>query len=623
MNSYLQLRRNLVSFLLFSVCTLSWAYDIQVGGIYYYIDDVSATAGVTHDGSHANSYSGNVVIPSSIVYNHKLYTVNYIWADAFRKSTELTSVTIPKSVTTIGIEAFNGCTGLKTVTISEGVTLIDDHAFRDCTSLTSMVIPNSVDSIGYRSFHNCTSLKSISIGKNVNGIAIDAFEGCTGLTKAEFASIENLCKIYFSGSTSNPLYYAQHLYINGHEVTDLVIPSSVTSIGMFTFNNCTSLTSVTIPSSVTSIDRDAFRACIGIKSVFLDVNDFVANATFINNICSVFGSQVEEVLLGNNVNNIGGYTFWQCSSLKKITIPESISTINNYAFQGCTSLEIFNSNIPDIREVTLGQKLFNEISANATLNVHKSQRQYYAKKSQFDVFRFINEKETVKINNISKLSNGKIYRLEPEDAHRGIIFASSDAEYLDACGGTYNNPNVEINDTEPNQQFAIYNHNGQYYLYSIGQHKFVSNYETVGDNVFFKLDSTPKQTITISPSSVDDEFIFIVGDKEWINVTRRTYGCVGNWESEDGGNRISIIEVGDIPFNTLQEIKQALGEPAYILGDANGNGEVEIGDVTSVLTLMATPEATGYDNKAADANKNGEIEIGDVTTILTIMAEGR
>ena len=59
---------------------------------------------------------------------------------------------------------------------------------------------------------------------------------------------------------------------------------------------------------------------------------------------------------------------------------------------------------------------------------------------------------------------------------------------------------------------------------------------------------------------------------------------------------------------------------ASVKGDANGNGVVEIGDVTSVLTLMATPEATGYDNKAADANGNGEIEIGDVTTILTIMA---
>ncbi len=63
-------------------------------------------------------------------------------------------------------------------------------------------------------------------------------------------------------------------------------------------------------------------------------------------------------------------------------------------------------------------------------------------------------------------------------------------------------------------------------------------------------------------------------------------------------------------------------KPAYMVGDANGNGEVEIGDVTSVLTLMATPEATGYNNQAADANGNGEIEIGDVTTILTIMAGG-
>ena len=61
-------------------------------------------------------------------------------------------------------------------------------------------------------------------------------------------------------------------------------------------------------------------------------------------------------------------------------------------------------------------------------------------------------------------------------------------------------------------------------------------------------------------------------------------------------------------------------EPVSITGDANSNGVVEIGDVTSVLTLMATPEATGYNNKAADANGNGVIEIGDVTTILTIMA---
>jgi len=71
----------------------------------------------------------------------------------------------------------------------------------------------------------------------------------------------------------------------------------------------------------------------------------------------------------------------------------------------------------------------------------------------------------------------------------------------------------------------------------------------------------------------------------------------------------------------FSQMQQSTRIVAAIKGDANGNGVIEIGDVTSVLTLMAMPEATtGYDTKAADANGNGVIEIGDVTTILTIMA---
>ncbi|MBO4662050.1 MAG: hypothetical protein J5630_05045 [Bacteroidaceae bacterium] len=73
---------------------------------------------------------------------------------------------------------------------------------------------------------------------------------------------------------------------------------------------------------------------------------------------------------------------------------------------------------------------------------------------------------------------------------------------------------------------------------------------------------------------------------------------------------------------TNQPMLKIFANKNLILGDANDSGEVEIGDITSVLTLMATPDATGYNNKAADANKSGDIEIGDITTILTIMAGG-
>ncbi|MBP3688404.1 MAG: leucine-rich repeat protein, partial [Bacteroidaceae bacterium] len=83
---------------------------------------------------------------------------------------------------------------------------------------------------------------------------MSAFVGCTGLTKAEFASIESLCKIRYRSYHSNPLEYAHQLYINGQEVTDLVIPNSVTKIGYCAFDGCSGLKSVTIPESVTNID---------------------------------------------------------------------------------------------------------------------------------------------------------------------------------------------------------------------------------------------------------------------------------------------------------------------------------------------------------------------------------
>ena len=139
-------------------------------------------------------------------------------------------VTIPSSVT------YNGKT--------YSVTSIGEYAFIGCYSLPSITIPNSVTSIGYK-----------------------AFRDCSGLTKAEFASIESLCSISFAGAHSNPLCYAYHLYIDGKEVKDLVIPSSVTSIGGYAFCGCSGLTSVTIPNSVTSIGNSAFCECSGLTSV--------------------------------------------------------------------------------------------------------------------------------------------------------------------------------------------------------------------------------------------------------------------------------------------------------------------------------------------------------------------
>ena len=124
-------------------------------------------------------------------------------------------------------------------------------------------------SIGDEAFRGCSGLTSVTIGSGVESIGGRAFEYCSGLTSVHISDIAAWCKIDFDDFNSNPLSYAHHLYLNGEEVKDLVIPNSVTSIGYLAFYDCSGLTSVTIPNSVTSIGTEAFSGCSGLTSVHI------------------------------------------------------------------------------------------------------------------------------------------------------------------------------------------------------------------------------------------------------------------------------------------------------------------------------------------------------------------
>ena len=178
------------------------------------------------------------------------------------------SIEIPNSVTTIGELAFFNCTGLTSIEIPNSVTSIGAHAFSGCTGLTSITIPNSVTSIGDYAFSDCTGLTSIEISNSVTTIGEDAFKGCTGLKEVHISDLTNWCNINFKYEKSNPLYYAENLYLNGKIVTDLIIPSDVTVIKSNAFCNCSNLSSITIHNSVTSIGS-SFEGCTGLKCIYL------------------------------------------------------------------------------------------------------------------------------------------------------------------------------------------------------------------------------------------------------------------------------------------------------------------------------------------------------------------
>ena len=392
--------------MLLSAAASAFAEEVEINGLRYDVNTVTKEATVILYKNNDNKYKDNIVIPETVLYRGVTCSVTSIGDYAFYYCTGLTSVTIGNSVTSIGSCAFYHCAGLTSVTIGNSVTSIGDEAFCQCYDLTSVTIPNSVTSMGS-----------------------GAFRDCNGLQKVIVKDIAAWCGISFSDIHSNPLLCAKHLYCDENtEITELIIPNSVTSIGDYAFCQCTDLTSVTIPNSVTSIGSSAFRACTGLTSVTignsvtsignLAFGDCVGltSVTIPNSVTSIGDEAFDycigltSVTIGNSVTSIG-YEAFSCTGLTSVTIPNSVTSIGNGAFYHCsglTSVTCYAENVP-----STGSNAFDSSNmGNATLYVPTASIDAYKTTEPWSGFKVIEGIETgIKDIKTNATSSSPIYDL--------------------------------------------------------------------------------------------------------------------------------------------------------------------------------------------------------------------
>ena len=322
---------------------------IEDGGICYIVGE-NNTVSVT---STDKKYSGDVVLPDQVTYNEISYQVTSIGNNAFYSCYDLTSITMPNSITLIDYSAFENCRSLGAVIIPNNVTTIGSAAFSNCSGLTSITFPNSLTTIGSYAFRDCSNLTSVVIGNGITSIDYNAFSGAnlrktiwltntppSGYNYAsgtinyvsndQFSSLRNTVKYQFLSS---------YFDVDGIRYVP-VSPSERTCDAIDCVYNesaaDTKISSTVVYKGVTMNVKNikpylAYNNKY-IKTLTVDNDGELAEYAFTN--CS----NMESATLGQKVSAIGSYSFQGCSTLKAIEIPDAVKEIKDGTFNGCTNM---------------------------------------------------------------------------------------------------------------------------------------------------------------------------------------------------------------------------------------------------------------------------------------------
>lgn len=285
--------------------------------------------------------------------------------DTYRAKVSLTSVTLPSSLTTVGMYAFYTCnrltsvhfpqtlhsiemsafvyTNLASIILPDSVSFLGSDAFSSCTQLTSVVLSTDLDSIGSGVFNSCDALNDISISQQNKKYSV-----ADGILFNKDATTLLECLTSKSGNCTVPegvTLIADNAFFSNGKLTTVSLPSTLVTIGKSAFEYCWDLTSVTLPDNLASIGEKAFKDCGDItlfsasdKNKFFSVEDGVLLNKDKTTLIAYPSAKSTKYVIPESVTSIGAYAFYGCSDLDSLIISNHVTTIGNCAFNGCSGL---------------------------------------------------------------------------------------------------------------------------------------------------------------------------------------------------------------------------------------------------------------------------------------------
>ena len=283
------------------------------------------------------SYSGSTSARQR-VYQNERYSDEY----TYYLPSGLESVTINGGI--VDEYVFANCSMLTQITINSPISTIPERAFDSCSNLETFLIPESVLAIESSAFYKCTSLKTISIPESVKKIFGYAFGECTELktinysgSQLQWLNIEKGRDWAYSTGTFTINYGKHSEQVTYSEGLEFALSSDSSFYIVSGIGSCTD-ENVVIPPSyhekiVKEIGNRSFYDCTRLASV--TIPDGVTSIGY----DAFYGcSSLTSVTIPDSVTSIDYQAFYECSSLTSVTIPDGVTSIGSGAFSGCSSL---------------------------------------------------------------------------------------------------------------------------------------------------------------------------------------------------------------------------------------------------------------------------------------------